>query len=163
MMESASRKALTMQLAWQQFTYKDGLLTWRKTGKVAGYVAKSGYTQVYCCGRLEYAHRIIFVMFYGYLPDQVDHIDCNRSDSRIENLRPANNSTNQWNRQIDRRNTSGFKGVYWHKQREKWHAEIRVNNVKRSLGLFDTAEEGGRAYDIAAKELHGEYSRGNNL
>ena len=150
-----------MQSAWAMFDYKDGLLVWKKTGKVAGYVSKAGYTQVSFNSRLEYAHRIIFVMFYGYLPDHVDHIDGDRTNSRIQNLREADNTRNQWNRGMDRRNSSGFKGVYWHSQREKWHAEIRVNKKKISLGLHDTAEQAAEAYDRASRRFHGEYSRNN--
>ena len=160
-MRADAKPALTMQSAWSAFHYVNGILFWKVTGRCAGYLSKSGYTQVGWNGRLEYAHRIIFMMFYGYLPDQVDHADGDKTNNRIENLRASNNSSNQWNRRMDRRNSSGFKGVHWHKQRQKWHAEIRVNNKKYSLGLHDTPEQAAAAYDDASRRMHGEYSLNN--
>jgi hypothetical protein len=149
---------LELAAMWKTFDYRDGQLIRRSTGKPTGYKMKSGYLQVGIYSRLEYAHRIIFLMFYGYLPDEVDHISGDRTNNKIENLRASILMTNQWNRKMKAINTSGYKGVYWHKQRERWHASIEVNHKKYSLGLHDTAEQAADAYMRASIALHGEYS-----
>jgi hypothetical protein len=81
---------------------------------------------------------------------QLDHINRNGLDCRIENLRPATHSQNGINRIFQKNNTSGYKGVYWHKKAEKWCAAIRVNNKTIYLGLFDVIEEAAKTYDVRA-------------
>lgn len=92
----------------------------------------------------------------------VDHIDGNGLNNTRANLRPATAGQNAANRQTRIDSASGFKGVYANKGRGKpWRAQICVNYQKRHLGLFDTAEEAGHAYDDAATEAHGPYARLN--
>jgi hypothetical protein len=91
----------------------------------------------------------------------VDHIDGNRQDNRIENLRRVTHQQNVWNRGMQRNNTSGFRGVSFDKRRQCWEANIRFNKVKQRLGRFDTPEEASAAYEAKAKELFGEYLREN--
>ncbi len=93
----------------------------------------------------------------------VDHINCSRADNRRENLRLATNAQNQFNRDLPRHNTTGFKGVYRSGPRSKrpWQAAITFNYKKIHLGSFDTAEEAAVAYDNAAGQLAGEFARGN--
>jgi hypothetical protein len=86
----------------------------------------------------------------------VDHVNGNGLDNRRDNLRPATRAQNQRNarRRID--NTSGFKGVSIN--RGRWQAVIRAGGTPRNLGRFDDPESAARAYDAAARELHGEYA-----
>ncbi len=120
----------------------------------------TGYRVGSIRGRIYKAHRVIWAMNYGAWPiDDLDHINLKKSDNRIENLRDANASENASNRSLDAKNTSGFKGVSWHKQRLKWYATITCNGKAHSLGLHSTREDAHAAYCEAAKRLHGEFAR----
>jgi hypothetical protein len=86
----------------------------------------------------------------------VDHKDRNGLNNTRSNLRICTKGQNQRNQGIRRDNTSGFKGVCRH--RARWEAKIMLNGVKKHLGTFDTPEEAAKAYDKAARELHGEFA-----
>lgn len=102
-------------------------------------------------------HRFILGLEHGN-PHQVDHIDrVNTLDNRRENLR-VTLGQNQQNIGITKGNHSGCKGVSWHKQREKWHARIKINSKQISLGLFATRELAAQARDEAALKYHGEFA-----
>jgi hypothetical protein len=92
---------------------------------------------------------------------EVDHDNGNRLDNRRENLRPATKSQNMSNRGPFLNNKSGFKGVCWHKRRQKWIAQIHVSGKRTHLGYFDDPIAAARAYDAAALELHGAFARLN--
>ena len=87
-----------------------------------------------------------------------DHIDGNGLDNRRENLRPATNQLNQANRGPQVNNTSGFKGVYYDKARDKWRAQIMVHQKQHNLGRFDDKVEAARVYNKAAKKHFGEFA-----
>ena len=148
-----------------------GLFRWRadrcgyhgvvavKAGSVAGGDNGHGYIKIHINGRLHYAHRIAWAYVHGHVPSApIDHINGNKSDNRISNLRLANKSLNGANREKPANNSSGFKGVYWHKQRQKWHASIAFEGRKHSLGLHPTADEAHEAYKVAAEKLFGEFA-----
>ncbi len=103
-------------------------------------------------------HRLILGAAAGI---QVDHKNTNGLDNRRSNLRLASPSDNQHNRGKGKRNTSGFKGVRWHKQDKRWYAAICVNWKHKWLGFFDTPEKAAIAYDDAARKYHGGFARLN--
>lgn len=106
------------------------------------------------------AHRLAFQYVHGREPKgYIDHINGNPNDNRIANLRECDALENARNARTRSDNTSGFKGVSWHKQRGKWTARIMVSNQHINIGLFDTAEQAYAAYCAKAKELHGEFAR----
>lgn len=91
-----------------------------------------------------------------------DHINCDKLDNRKENLRSVTRSQNNANMpKIAKKCSSRFKGVCWHKQRGKWKAEIKLNGVKKHLGVFLTEEEAAEAYNKAALERFGNHARLN--
>lgn len=92
---------------------------------------------------------------------EIDHRNLNKLDNRRENLRICTHAQNNQNEDKQSRNTSGFKGVNWHKASRKWRASIRANNKQIALGVFDSPVEAAMAYDKAAVELHGEFARTN--
>lgn len=91
----------------------------------------------------------------------VDHINGNRLDNRRENLRLDPDRKNTQNQGLSKNSTSGYKGVSWSKASSCWVARIKVKNKKIHLGLFDTLTDAAKAYDKAALELHGEFSKTN--
>jgi hypothetical protein len=86
----------------------------------------------------------------------VDHINHNTLDNRKENLRLCNSSQNQQNKKKEK-GTSKYKGVYWHKQTNKWKAQITLNGKRTSLGYFEKEEDAGKAYVNAAQRNFGEF------
>jgi hypothetical protein len=84
----------------------------------------------------------------------IDHINGVSSDNRICNLREATISENGQNRKRGKNNTSGFTGVSWHKSKNKWCSQIRVNGDLIALGSFDTPQEANDAYLLAKSKLH---------
>jgi len=102
------------------------------------------------------AHRLAWLYENGDWPKQdIDHINGNRSDNRIENLRDVSHQVNCQNkRSIGKQNTSGFLGVNWRKDRQKWRAVISTRRKQKFLGFFDTAQEAHQAYLIAKRKLH---------
>jgi HNH endonuclease/AP2 domain len=90
---------------------------------------------------------------------EVDHIDGDLTNNMRVNLRLCTRSENGQNQRKHRDNTSGFKGVSWHKQRKYWVAHIRLNRKLLHLGCFDTAEQASAAYQAAAERLFGDFKR----
>lgn len=111
--------------------------------------------------KLHAVHRLIYLWHYGVLPPQIDHINGNSKDNRIENLRPANDFQNQANKAKTKRNTSGFKGVEFCRTTGRWRARIMANRKKVCLGRFDTPIDAALAYDKAAMKLHKDFARTN--
>jgi hypothetical protein len=124
------------------------------------------YRVVFCNGKIYSAHRIIYSMRHNVelSPDiQIDHINGDRSDNRISNLRMATNAQNQCNTKISSRNKSGYRGVFWVKVRKKWLAKIGLNKKKIHLGYFNNKEEAALAYNKKALELFGEFAYLNKV
>ena len=108
------------------------------------------------------AHRVAWALHYGEWPSsEIDHINCDKADNRISNLRLATHGENMRNFRRRSDNLSGFKGVHWHQGECKWQAQIVADGKKFYLGRFDTPELAGVAYDCAARELHGNFARPN--
>ena len=115
-----------------------------------------GYTQIRIANRRYYAHRLAFLYMTGAIPAYVDHVNCDRSDTRWANLRPASQTENNRNGPVRRSNKLGIKGVYRH--RRKFVARITVDRMPIEIGKFDTAEEAGHAYREAAAQFHGDFA-----
>lgn len=157
---------ITRQFLHELFEYRDGHLFWkvdRRNNKIKGTQASrpkksNGYQEVTINKKKYYSHRLIFMMFNGYWPEQIDHIDGNRSNNLVSNLREANNAQNNRNTKLRVSNTSGFKGVYLHSQNNRFVARITVNYKCISLGCYKTIKEAHEAYKKAASELHGDFA-----
>lgn len=104
-------------------------------GEVAGSMRPNGYITISIDYKHFLAHRLAWLYCFGYFPDQIDHIDQNKSNNMIGNLREISNQDNHRNCNNYKSNTSGVKGVSWHKQRKKWCAKVKVNFKHKSLGL----------------------------
>lgn len=138
-------------------TYENGKLI-RKNGAVAGSVNKRGYRVICVDYKLYKAHRLVFLYHHGHLPTQVDHINGDKDDNRIENLRAADNSKNMMNRKAMRSNTSGHKNVFWDKSAGKWAVKVGLNRKLHHVGRFNNIKDAVDAAHIAREKLHGKYA-----
>lgn len=116
-------------------------------GDIAGSVSKdSGYICIRVDKRLYRAHRLAWLYVYGKWPDDcIDHINHNRQDNRICNLREATKQDNQQNLSMNSANKSGVTGVSFYKAYGKWAAEISVKNEKIFLGYFSKLSDAAKA------------------
>lgn len=106
-------------------------------GKQAGTVSPDGYVMVMFNGRRVLAHRIIWMMLHGEEPYEIDHIDRNRSNNALSNLRACYANENQRNASAPKTNKSGAAGVLWHKRQRKWMAFARMGGPPVHLGYFN--------------------------
>lgn len=144
-----------------------GLFTWNysvgraKEGHPAGCINKTtGYLHIGLDGKRYQAHRLAWLYVYGENPEnEIDHINGNCTDNRIENLRKASRKENARNQGKRKNNTSGYKGVYFHKSVSRFQARIRVDNKLLHLGMYATQIEAHKAYMKAAKKYFGEFFR----
>lgn len=141
----------------ETFSYdpKTGVLTNRKTGNVIA-ATTNGYLAAKVAGVTMYAHRIAWALTFGRLPNgHIDHINGNRSDNRLENLRDANDLVNNHNRRrANKSNRScGLLGVTKPKHTKKWAASITINRKRIHIGYFYTPKEAHAAY-LKAKAIH---------
>lgn len=128
-------------------------------GSIAGRNVK-GYRSIKVDQRAHYAHRLAWFYVHGVWPvDQIDHINGDKSDNRICNLRPASNSENLRNIGAKRNCSSGIKGVDWVEKDQRWRARIRTPQGRIDLGYFREKDQAAAAYAKAAHELHGEFAK----
>lgn len=140
-----------------------GVFLWRVrrgpsalAGSIAGHIIAGGYRLIGVDGTEYYAHRLAWLYVHGAWPTgHIDHQNVTPGDDRISNLREATRSQNLANRPAQSNNTSGLKGVSFHKGAGRWRATIQ----HKYLGLFDTAEEAHAAYRAAASRVFGEFAR----
>lgn len=151
------------------YCHETGVLTWKErprehfekdaghrifnsksAGKQAGSRQPKGYVFVHLGVWALPAHRIIWAMHYGSWPaDQIDHINMDKADNRISNLKEATNLENRHRTAIFRSNTSGFLGVSWHKASRKWVARLMIGGRSVSLGYFKQLEAAAEARKLA--------------
>lgn len=127
--------------------YEGGFLRWkhtkgrRKAGAVVGGNS-NGYTRCQLLGRQYAVHRLVWAYFKGVLPcATIDHIDGNRSNNRIENLRLATQSENNMNYDKPKNNTSGFRGVYLDRKSGTWYYQVQFKGKVHSGWGFVTSKQ----------------------
>lgn len=159
---------INKQLVAECFEYRDGKLYWKKVahpnkqylvGQEAGSIHQTGYRHVTWLGKVHKVHRLIFLLEYGYLPPEVDHINGDRQDNRLENLRPANRSENQCNRGTLANNTSGYPGVTWHKASKAWVVRVMKDGKTVVQQYFKDLELAGLFAAEARSLYHGAYAK----
>lgn len=135
---------------------------------LAGTLLTNGYRKILFISFDGYrtqvaAHRLRFFMEYDFLPEEVDHINHDRDDNRIENLRGCTRAENGKNISIISRGNSQYKGVFFCGKGKKWRACIRVDGERKWLGSHISEDEAARAYNEASLEYHGEYGFLNDV
>lgn len=163
MTEKETQETITQELLHELFTLReDGELVRKvcsgrrvKIGDIAGTIHPNGCRYIMINGKLYGAHRLIWFMVHGKFPvNMLYHINRNKLDNRISNLRETTRQEHMQNQTKARSdNKSGFRGVHLHKQ-GRFRADINLNGKLKYLGLFDTPEEAHEAYLAAKRELH---------
>ena len=171
-----------MSINWHEFLAADieaGTLTWkirlrdqftgnrswkiwnvRFAGKLAGTVNADGYQRVSLFNKRYLAHRILFEMASGPIPEghDIDHRDQNKRNNGLSNLRLATRAENLRNTGLPTNNTSGVKGVRWHNRDGKWHAQIQHHGRHIHLGYFTNFDDALAARRAADVKYHGEFT-----
>jgi len=157
---------ITREKIIQLFDYKDGNLYWKKStnnrvenGQIAGCILPLGYKTIGIDGKNYLMHRLIFLMFYGYMPKKIDHIDGNPTNNKLENLREANDAENSYNAKLRKDNTSGCKGVIWHKWAKKWRVIVKAKRKVIYSGYFDNLELADFVAQEARHKFHGDFAK----
>ena len=143
-----------------------GNFTWKRAGnnrisvgQTAGHLNLCGYIKI-TIGRRQYAaHRLAWLAIYGTWPNKlIDHINGDRSDNRIVNLRLATAAQNIQNaRSYARKTPNGLKGTSYDPRSGKWYAVVTVDKRRLHLGTFATSEDANAAYCAAAKQHFGQF------
>ena len=158
---------LTEEQVNKYFTYDEetGHLIWKvhkggkaRIGDIAGCIDHEGYRRIRFDGGSYRAHRLVFLLHRGYLPEILDHINNDRSDNRIENLRAVTANENAYNRSINAKSISGVKGISWDKVNNCWLARIQTNKKRKHIGNFDNLKLAEEAMVIAREALHGSFA-----
>lgn len=157
---------ITQQQVLDLFEYREGDLHWKVRpsnlavcGTVAGYRnTKDSYWRVVVQGKMYLKHRLVFLYHHGNLPKYVDHINGNREDNRIENLRLATQAENARNAKLPRHNTSGIKGVSRAKKDRNWTCSLRTNKKLKTVGGFETKELAQEFMELWRETAHGQFA-----
>lgn len=161
----AEANSLTAEEARRHLSYdpETGEFRWLIGGKgrpgvgaIAGCRSDAlGYWSIGLHRRRYWAHRLAWLMTHGQWPEhQIDHINGDRADNRLANLREATHAENQQNRHKSRPNKYGLRGVDFSPQLGRYRARVVFRGVKHNLGYFDTVEEAHTAYLEAARRIN---------
>jgi hypothetical protein len=136
----------------------------QKIGEQCGTLHSSGYFHITINKRTYKAHRLAWLYVYGKWPNKmIDHINGNPNDNRICNLRECSNSQNQYNAKLRKDNTSGIKGVSWHKDAKKWAVHLNVNGKHKYIGIYETKELAESAIKEIRNEHHKQFSNHGDI
>jgi hypothetical protein len=133
------------------------------------FIQSSGYLQVSLYKdkkeRKFYIHRLVAQEFIDNPDDKqfADHIDNDRTNNSVNNLRWASGKENQGNRLKQQNTSSKYKGVYFNKQCKKWKVQIKIDDKRKHLGYFENEKDAARAYNEAAKHNFCEYALLNEI
>jgi len=148
------------------FEYKEGKLYWNQIranrlhlGDEAGAVNSRGYLGIQLSSKNYKVHQIVWIMHFGNIPENliIDHIDGNKINNNLNNLRLVTNSQNKMNSLKFKKLTSKYKGVSWNQKANKWQACVRFERKNYHIGYFGIEEEAHKAYCFVAKEIFGEF------
>lgn len=121
-------------------------------GVARGYLRRDGYYVCTVSGKKYLAHRIVYAIHHAEVPPILDHINGNRSDNRISNLRAASSGENRQN--VTRRGGRSIQGATWHKRAGKWQVFVDLNNKRIYCGLYTCLLDARAAYIRTKNSLH---------
>lgn len=130
-----------------------GIFSWKKSnngrikvGDVAGSETTKGYLHIGLKGKIHKSHRLAWLYVYGSMPTkEIDHIDGDKLNNKISNLRQVSRSENMKNVKVRKNNTSGFCGVYWKGELNKWMVLIQSFGKTKYIGIFSDLSDAVKA------------------
>jgi hypothetical protein len=151
---------VTQERLKELFDYQDGTFVRRKTGiPIVANFGNKRYLRV-CIDNKPYSlHRMIYLWHHGYLPKTLDHIDGDRANNKIENLREATQQQNCLNRKHHSNSKSPYKNVYWHQAMNKWTVVMQVDGNRKQLGYYDDVELADLVAMEARNKFQGQFAR----
>lgn len=156
---------ITQKRVVELFDYSDGVFIWKKdtfntmAGDIAGGLNRaSGYWTIGVDGVRYLLHRLIYLYHNGDVPRCLDHIDCDPTNNKIENLRPTTHSQNQCNTKLRSDNKSGIKGVNWREDIRKYRTYVTVKGKRMLLGNFVDINEAEKVVRDARVKYHGPFA-----
>lgn len=149
------------------YSPEDGTFVWRErrsnvaAGSPAGSIKTAGYRGIKINERMFQASRLAWLWVHGRWPTgYIDHIDGDRANNRLSNLRDVTPTQNKYNSSPFLNSKSGIKGVTWCKQTNKWKARISIVRYKTlHIGFFMELADAQAAYEEKARELRGKFAR----
>ena len=148
------------------FEYIDGKLYWRvprgtkiKAGQRAGHLQETGYWAINLNKKIYKEHRVVFFIHHGFFPNYVDHIDGNKLNNKIENLRECSQSQNALNQKTNKRNECGYKNVSLDKRCNKYRVQIQINGKDKFFGYHEDLELACLVAEEARNKFCGEFAR----
>lgn len=159
---------ITQDLVRELFNYQDGFLYWKtkpskfsnvKLDKPSGSLNSNGYLQTAVYRKIYKTHRLIYLYHHGHLPALIDHINGNKTDNRIENLREATKSQNAINSKKRTTNSSGCRHVNWNKHNKLWYVSLMVDGKVMRFGSYVDFELAALVAQEARDKYHKEFAR----
>lgn len=147
---------------------EQGEIFWKKrrggtvtSGQRSGYITSRNY-RIICIDRTDYfEHNLIWLYVNGTFPPrgyEIDHINRDRSDNKIANLRICTRTQNNANMNLRNDNATGVRGVYFDKSREKYCVQVTANGKTKSLGRYGDLETARKVAETARNEIFGEFA-----
>lgn len=130
-----------------------------KTSRILKNCEVNGYLHINLCNKQFRIHRLVALTFIPNINNKeyIDHIDGNKKNNHISNLRWASCQENNRNQKLSKCNTSGIKGVSWSKEKQKWRAYISIDNKSKHIGYFDSIDDAFKKRQEISKQLFGEF------
>jgi hypothetical protein len=153
-----TKEELKSQVNYDQET---GIFTWKvrnsnriRIGDQAGNYHNGGYIEMQLLGQRHLAHRLAWLYVYGYTPKLIDHIDGNKLNNKISNLREASYSENAYNSKIRSDNKSGVRCVSWDKVRQSWEVRVKIDGKLKHFGNYKELDDAAKVAKKIRKEHH---------
>ena len=151
------------------YNQKTGILSWKKAksnrvkeNNVVGSLSSNGGLVIGFNGKTYLVHRVIWLYVYGYMPKLIDHINGDRTDNRLCNLREADYAKNNQNAKLSKTNTTGVKNIHIDKRTGKWCVQVRAFGIKKHFGVFSDFFEACCCAFSTRNRLHKEFANHGN-
>ena len=154
----AVTQSLTQESLKEWFDYDGKTLSWKDKSRETKICFSSGYPVIRFANGARLVHRLVYLFWHGHLPKELDHINNNRKDYSIDNLRPVTSSQNKANRAANKDNRSGYKGVCWDIKFKRWQARAAFNGKQYTSVGFKSAEDADEFVCLLRDMLHGEFA-----